>query len=158
MRANMKLGRWDHYLSMRQGILELNREHRLLLSNDLGAIAGFRFDVGMDGYPLPPPIDDTASREAWLKDLEAVRAQSTMLARQLEANQQQDATHTEVEGWLRDLGHSLAHRSGLQPMTARVPTQAENLLTAAYRSCRHRSALMGRTRCQSSTLSGCIAS
>lgn len=108
-RANVKLGRWDHYLSMRQGILELNHEHRSLLSNDLGAIAGFLFDVGMDRYPLPPSIDDTASGHAWLKDLEAVRAQSATLARQLEANQQQDATHTEVQGWLRDLGHSLGY-------------------------------------------------
>ncbi|HDR9037950.1 TPA: type II restriction endonuclease [Burkholderia contaminans] len=111
MRANVKLGRWDHYLAMREGILGLNREHRTLLSNDLGAIAGFLFDVGMDRYPLPPvAYGDAASHDAWIKDLDAVRAQSAVLMKQLEANRQQDATHTEVQGWLRDLGHALGFR------------------------------------------------
>ncbi|MBS2132138.1 type II restriction endonuclease (plasmid) [Burkholderia thailandensis] len=110
-RSNVKLGRWDHYLAMREGILGLNREHRTLLSNDLGAIAGFLFDVGMDRYPLPPvAYDAAASSDAWLKDLDAVRAQSAVLTKQLEANRQQDATHTEVQGWLRDLGHALGFR------------------------------------------------
>lgn len=109
-KANVKLGRWDHYLAMRQGILELNNEHRTALSNDLGAIAGFLFDVGMDRYPLPPSAGDGASNEAWTKDLDAVREQSAMLARQIEANRQQDATHTQVQGWLRDLGHALGYR------------------------------------------------
>src|SRR3546814_17817440 len=44
--AKVKLGRWDEYLAMRRGILELNAAHRSWLSNDLGAIAGFLFDVG----------------------------------------------------------------------------------------------------------------
>ncbi|HDR9045310.1 TPA: type II restriction endonuclease [Burkholderia vietnamiensis] len=109
-RANVKLGRWDHYLAMRQGILDLNKEHRALLSNDLGAIAGFLFDVGMDRYPLPPSAGDAASHEAWAKDLDVVRAQSAALAREFETNRLQDATHTEVQGWLRDLGHSLGYR------------------------------------------------
>jgi len=39
MGARVRLGRWDEYLAMREGILRLNREHRTLLSNDLGAIA-----------------------------------------------------------------------------------------------------------------------
>ncbi|MDR5794228.1 type II restriction endonuclease [Caballeronia sp. LZ008] len=109
-KANVKLGRWDHYLAMRKGILELNHDHRALLSNDLGAVAGFLFDVGMDRYPLPPSNDDAASNDAWLQDLDAVRQQSVTLAQQLEASRQQDATHTEVQGWLRDLGKSLGYQ------------------------------------------------
>ena len=46
--SKVKLGRWDQYLAMRQGVLELNRSYRDLLSNDLGAIAGFLFDVGTE--------------------------------------------------------------------------------------------------------------
>ncbi|MBF5008672.1 type II restriction endonuclease [Burkholderia pseudomultivorans] len=109
-KANVKLGRWDHYLAMRQGVLGLNHEYRTLLSNDLGAIAGLLFDLGVDRYPLPPSSSDAASKEAWVRDLEAVRAQSASLARQLEANRLQDATHTEVQGWLRDLGNALGYR------------------------------------------------
>lgn len=33
--ANVELGRWDHYLSMREGIIRLNEHHRTQLSNDL---------------------------------------------------------------------------------------------------------------------------
>ena len=44
--ARVKLGKWPEYLAMREGILRLNAGHRALLSNDLGAIGGFLFDVG----------------------------------------------------------------------------------------------------------------
>ena len=44
--AEVKLGRWEQYLAMRQGILTLNSQHRSLLSNDLGAVAAFLFEVG----------------------------------------------------------------------------------------------------------------
>ena len=39
--TRVKLGKWNEYLAMRRGILTLNAEHRDLLSNDLGAVAGF---------------------------------------------------------------------------------------------------------------------
>lgn len=47
--AKVKLGRWDEYLAMRRGILELNERYRDLLSNDLGAVAGFLSDMGASG-------------------------------------------------------------------------------------------------------------
>ncbi|EKS72736.1 hypothetical protein BURK_004767 [Burkholderia sp. SJ98] len=109
-KSNVKLGRWDHYLAMRKGMLDLNHRYRALLSDDLGAVAGFLFDVGMNRYPLPPSDDAAASNALWIKDLDVVREQSATLARQLEASRQQDATHTEVQGWLRDLGHSLGYQ------------------------------------------------
>ena len=40
--ANVKLGRWDEYLAMRQGLIAFNRKFRDLLSNDLGAAAAVR--------------------------------------------------------------------------------------------------------------------
>jgi type II restriction enzyme len=36
--ARVKLGKWDQYLAMREGILALNATYRDLLSNDLGAV------------------------------------------------------------------------------------------------------------------------
>jgi hypothetical protein len=44
--AKVKLGRWDEYLAMRDGVLRLTAEHQALLSNDLGAVAEFLFDLG----------------------------------------------------------------------------------------------------------------
>lgn len=61
--AKVKLGKWDEFLAMRDGILRLNAQHRELLSNDLGAIGGLLFDVGSGRYAAPPANGD-AGREA----------------------------------------------------------------------------------------------
>ena len=106
-RAKVKLGRWEEYLAMRDGILRLNREHQVLLSNDLGAVAGFLFDVGTGRYPVPPAADDPAAQEAWRADLDRVREDSAREQRRRELDRESDRTHTGVQGWLRDLGLSL---------------------------------------------------
>jgi len=54
---------------MREGLIRLNTEHRVILSNDLGAIAGLMFDVGMGRYTAPPRMDDAGTPSAWEVDL-----------------------------------------------------------------------------------------
>lgn len=105
--ARVKLGSWDHYLAMREGLLALNAMHREMLSNDLGAVAGLMFDLGMGRYPAPPRDDDAAAGAQWLEDLTRVRQETASFARVLDADRANDETHTEVQGWLRDLGHAL---------------------------------------------------
>jgi type II restriction enzyme len=105
--SKVKLGRWDEYLAMREGVLRLNSDHRDLLSNDLGAAAGFLFDIGSQRYPLPPTDDDAAAEDAWRADLARVREESAKERKAVEAGREQDRTHTEVQGWLRDLGRAL---------------------------------------------------
>ena len=105
--ANVKLGRWDEYLAMREGILRLNRQYRDLLSNDLGAVGALLFDVGSGRYPAPPREGDAAERTRWEADLAAVREQSAKERRAAEAAREGDRTHTEVQRWLRDLGGAL---------------------------------------------------
>lgn len=105
--AKVKLGSWQEYLAMRSGVQRLNQEHRSLLSNDLGAIAGFLFDVGSGRYLLPPMSDDASAKATWEADIAKVREEATALSKQQLAAQAGDRTHTEVQGWLRDLGHSL---------------------------------------------------
>ena len=100
--AAVKLGRWSEYLAMREGILRLNSEHRELLSNDLGAFGGLLFDLGTGRYPAPPRNDD-AARAAWEADLARVRGEPAVKR----ADRAADRTHTEVQGWLRDLGLAL---------------------------------------------------
>ena len=104
--SKVKLGRWSEYLAMREGILRLNSTHRDLLSNDLGAIGGFLFDVGMGRYPAPPLSDDDRARAAWEADLAKVR-EDVKARKVIDAGREGDRTHTEVQGWLRDLGHAL---------------------------------------------------
>src|SRR3546814_4752079 len=51
--ANVKLGSWEHFLTMRAGTLDLNYRYRDLLSNDLGAVGGPLFDIGSVRFPAP---------------------------------------------------------------------------------------------------------
>lgn len=100
--GKVKLGRWDEYLAMRAGFLRLNQEHRALLSNDLGALAGLLFDLGSGRY-APPPANDPQAQRTWEADLARVREEAKAQAQAKES----DRTHTQVQGWLRDLGHAL---------------------------------------------------
>lgn len=103
--GKVKLGRWDEYLAMRRGVLDLNASGRRMLSNDLGAIAGLLFDIGSGRLPLPPG-DDAASLAAWETDLARVRQDAAALKRR-QADAAEDQSHTNVQGWLRNLGHAL---------------------------------------------------
>jgi type II restriction enzyme len=105
--AKVKLGRWEEYLAMRQGILAMNQTHRALLSNDLGAIAGFLYDIGSGRYALPPADASAQAHARWAKDLAEVRAVSAAEARSLAQRTDGEHSHTEVQGWLRDLGRAL---------------------------------------------------
>ncbi|WP_018989663.1 hypothetical protein [Aromatoleum toluclasticum] len=107
--GNVKLGRWNHYLSMREGLVRINERHRAQLSNDLGAIAGLMFDIGSGRYVAPPPAHDDAAMQAWAADLQRVRDEAAAAERRLRQECENDATHTEIQGWLRDLGLALGH-------------------------------------------------
>lgn len=84
--SNVKLGRWDHYLSMREGAIRLNTQHRTRLSNDLGALAGLLFEIGSGRYQAPPLATDSARLQAWEADLAQVRAESAALQKQWAAD------------------------------------------------------------------------
>jgi type II restriction enzyme len=107
--AKVKLGRWSEYLAMRSGILALNDKHRDLLSNDLGAIGGLLFDIGSGRYTAPPLQDDASAKRVWEEDLAKVREQAASAQKALASAQENDRTHTEIQGWLRDLGKALGY-------------------------------------------------
>lgn len=105
--SKVKLGSWNEYLAMRDGILRINSQFRSLLSNDLGAIAGLLFDIGMGRYLVPPTTSDTDRLAIWRADLEKIREESTSFIKARLRAEQEDRSHVEVQGWLRDLGHAL---------------------------------------------------
>lgn len=105
--SKVKLGSWPDYLVMRQGMLELMTTSRDLLSNDFGAIAGFLFDIGSGRYPAPPTDDSAAAQAKFEADLAAAREAGAKAAKSMQAAQESDHTHTEIQAWLRDLGHAL---------------------------------------------------
>lgn len=105
--ATVKLGNWEEFLAMREDIIRLNNSYHQLLSNDLGAIGGLLFDVGAGHYAPPPREGDADLRAAWERDLAKVRELGAKEQKELEAAREGDCTHTEVQGWLRDLGKAL---------------------------------------------------
>ncbi|MBZ4329687.1 MULTISPECIES: type II restriction endonuclease [Myxococcaceae] len=107
--AKVKLGKWEEYLAMREGVLRLNATHRELLSNDLGAVGGLLFDIGSGRYAPPPGEEDVEARAAWEADLAKVRTEAAGARKAREAAEAEDLTHTEVQGWLRDLGAALGY-------------------------------------------------
>jgi len=107
--AKVKLGRWDDYLAMRQGILKLNDAYRTFLSNDLGAIGGLLFDIGSRRYTAPPHTADAEAQAQWEADLRRVREDNATAGKALAVARESDHTHTEIQGWLRDLGFSLGY-------------------------------------------------
>lgn len=108
--AKVKLGRWEEFLAMRRGILDLNQRYRDLLSNDLGAMGGFLFDVGSDRYAPPPREDDADALAQWQAELRRVRDEGAKAAKALQTAREGDVTHTEIQGWLRDLGSALGFK------------------------------------------------
>ncbi|WP_298746856.1 type II restriction endonuclease [uncultured Brevundimonas sp.] len=108
--SKVKLGSWEHYLAMREGILELNARYRDLLSNDLGAIAGFLFDIGSGRYPAPPLESEDLSDRDWDRRLAEARAEAVKFEKTALQQRDTDRTHTEVQAWIRDLGRALGYR------------------------------------------------
>jgi type II restriction enzyme len=98
--SKVRLGRWDEYLIMREGMLAMVAGHRRLLSNDLGAIAALCFDVGSGRLPAPPRTDADEDRRRWERALAAAAATAVPA----HSDEQDKVTHTEVQG--------LASRSG----------------------------------------------
>lgn len=105
--ANVKLGRWNEYLAMRERVIDFNTTHRKWLSNDLGAVAGFLFDIGSGRYTL-----GAASAVAldWEADLAKVHEETAAAHKARLAASENDHTHTQVQGWLRDLGLALGFK------------------------------------------------
>lgn len=106
--AKVKLGSWSEYLAMRESILRLNTENQSLLSNDLGAIAGFLFDIGSGRYDSMLQPGSSTDLEKWRADLMRFKDLAEKASRPDAAEDVQvQQSHTEIQGELRDLGRAL---------------------------------------------------
>lgn len=90
--AKAKLGSWEEYLTVRQNIVAFNQKHSKYFSNDLGAVAGFFFDMGnikegVGGLEQESPRTSSPKKNA----------------------AEDEASHTHIQGTLRDIGLALGH-------------------------------------------------
>ncbi|WP_034457500.1 type II restriction enzyme [Buttiauxella noackiae] len=109
--SKVKLGCWEQYLAMRNGIIKFNEQHRRDFSNDLGAVAGFLFDLGCGRYPLPATeLNSPEAIALWQAELAKIQEESLASRKLLEKSSEQTHTHTRVQSWLRDVGQALGYR------------------------------------------------
>jgi type II restriction enzyme len=106
-RDNKKLGSWTEYLKMRDVILRSNEENKSQLSNDLGAIAGLLYEIGMRNIIIEGQVISEDEKTKLLKQYDK-RHQEV-----LDEKHEEDL-HTEMQFHLLKVGKAL----GYDPITA----------------------------------------
>lgn len=98
-----KLGSWGDYLSMREVILATNKKYKSLLSNDLGALCGLLFEIGMGNI--------IAGDEGALDERERKKIERQLQKRHAEvlSEEQETDLHTEMQYHLLKIGSSLGY-------------------------------------------------
>ncbi|MBI2050715.1 MAG: hypothetical protein HYT31_02825 [Parcubacteria group bacterium] len=102
-REKIKLGSWKEYLKMREIIIQKNNEFLRHFSNDLGAFAGFLFEIGANNIL----VDKGASLSE--KDREKILAQLHKRHSKVENEKHEDELHTEMQYQLLKIGHALGY-------------------------------------------------
>lgn len=98
-----KLGSWEDYLRIREVIITTNEQYKALLSNDLGAITGLLFEIGMRNILI--------GDEEFLDEKERKKIEQQLQKRHavIVSEQQEDDLHTEMQYHLLKIGKSLGY-------------------------------------------------
>jgi len=98
-----KLGSWSEYLVMRSLLLDVNRQHRNLLSSDLGAIAGMLFEIGANKLLI--------DNEHSLSPAEREKIEKALIKRRKEVkdDDEQGNLHSEMQAHLLKTGSALGY-------------------------------------------------
>lgn len=102
--ARLKLGSWQDYLAMREGVLDLNTRFQDRFSRDLGAVSGFLFDIGIG------KLATTGNVETALV-FEEKKLQKTVEKRHQEvmADAQEASLHARMQAHLLKVGRALGY-------------------------------------------------
>jgi type II restriction enzyme len=103
--STLKLGDWQAYLQMREGMLQLVAASQGHLSRDLGDIAGLCFEIGSGRLVAPelPATAIAALQVRWQK--ETVKRQTEILTDLTEERE-----HAEQQGMLAELGRAWGYQ------------------------------------------------
>lgn len=107
--GKVKLGNWDHYLYLREQIIDINNQYKNLLSTDLGAISGLFFEVGIGRLNLPL----AAFENRQVVNIPEHTLAKVVQKRQKETDEQQkeEQSHTLIQYKLVELGNSLGYKT-----------------------------------------------
>ena len=103
-RDKRKLGSWESYLQMREVIVQTNNEFRDLLSKDLGAFAGFLFEIGAGRLVIDGNADAVI-------DAAKAKAEKVAKARHADvlAEEKAESEHTQIQYLLIKIGRALKY-------------------------------------------------
>ncbi|HSH68052.1 MAG TPA: hypothetical protein VLB84_20130 [Bacteroidia bacterium] len=98
-----KLGSWTEYLKIREVLIEKNNAHKPALSNDLGAVAGLLFEIGMQKLLI--------GSDEYLSEPERKKLEKLMEKRHqdIKAEKQDETLHTEMQYHLLKIGDALGY-------------------------------------------------
>lgn len=98
-----KLGSWTEYLKIREVLIEKNNVHKSLLSNDLGAMAGLLFEIGMQKLVI--------GGDEYLSEPERKKLEKLMEKRHqdIKAEKEDENLHTEMQYHLLKIGIALGY-------------------------------------------------
>ncbi|MDI6760767.1 MAG: hypothetical protein QMD05_08060 [Candidatus Brocadiaceae bacterium] len=103
-KENKKLGSWKDYLEMREIVLQINEQFKNLMSNDLGAISGLLFDVGVGKIVVDENIQLVIE-----KVRKKVEATQRRRHQEVQAEIEEEKMHTKSQYLLIRIGKSLGY-------------------------------------------------
>lgn len=106
---DIKLGSWEHYLFMRERMIEINSYYSAKLSTDLGAISGLFFEIGIGRLRLPAEAVRTQKQIDFSQSALAKAAQKRL--KETEIHEQEDRNHTMIQHKLVTLGNALGYKT-----------------------------------------------
>lgn len=98
-----KLGSWSEYLKLREVMIDVNNQHRSLLSSDLGAMAGLLYEIGMQKLVL--------GGDEYLSQPERNKLEKLIEKRHSEVREEKEEEnlHTEMQYHLLKIGNALGY-------------------------------------------------
>lgn len=100
----MKLGSWEAYIEMNSTLTRENNLYRNFLSNDLGALAGLLFEVGSNRMIIEKNALNYLHTEK-----EKVQKAKVKRHKQVQADELEEYSHTEMQYHLARLGKALGY-------------------------------------------------
>ncbi|MEK4671170.1 hypothetical protein [Niallia sp. FSL R7-0271] len=103
-KQKIKLGSWGDYLKMREIIMEYNDNHSLILSKDLGALAGLLYEIGSGRQVIQE------NHTILLEDIEKVNKKINKRHHEIQLELAEENEHTEMQYYLAKIGKALGYK------------------------------------------------
>ncbi|MGV3240545.1 type II restriction endonuclease, partial [Streptococcus hyovaginalis] len=90
-KQKIKLGSWEDYLTMREIMMEYNNNHNLVLSKDLGALAGLLYEIGSGRQVIQE------NHTLLLQDIDKVNKKLKKRHEEIQKELAEENEHTEMQ-------------------------------------------------------------